>query len=211
MTGNRIASDANRALISLYKALQAGWIPPTSVTKEEYAIVKAKMDEDDPLTAFVGFGCSYSGKWFGGLAKDGNGRNYAQNAHNSLMDKLPHIMGVDFRHTPYDTYTPKGMLVYCDPPYVSATGYGAVGKFDSDHFWDVMREWSRENVVVISEYTAPDDFEFVLSIQTKTDMRMKDGTKEPRTEKLFMHQSIAIHPNIVQGSLFDEFSAGRLT
>ena len=36
MSGKRIASDGNKALIQLYKSLQQGWIPPDFVSEEEY-------------------------------------------------------------------------------------------------------------------------------------------------------------------------------
>jgi DNA adenine methylase len=64
MTGERIASDGNIALIAMYKALQDGWIPPNEVSEELYRtyLVKSKTpDNSDPLTAFIGFGCSFGG------------------------------------------------------------------------------------------------------------------------------------------------------
>ena len=36
MSGRRIASDANEALITMYKALQEGWIPPDFVGEEQW-------------------------------------------------------------------------------------------------------------------------------------------------------------------------------
>lgn len=193
MSGNRIASDYNQSLITLYKSLQQGWNPPTEVSLELYKDVQAKKDPLNPLTAFVGFGCSYSGKWFGGLARDGSGRNYALNAYNSLMKKARTFNGVEFLHKSYLDYNPNGYLVYCDPPYQNTTGYGAVGDFDTDLFWNTMREWSKSNTVVISEYQAPSDFECVLEISTKTDMRMKNGTKDQRVERLFMFRGTEPH------------------
>ena len=71
MSGVRCASDVNRPLITMYKALQDGWIPPSTVTEEMYAEYKGIQDAEDPLTAFIGIGCSFSGKWFGGYARSG--------------------------------------------------------------------------------------------------------------------------------------------
>jgi len=189
--GMRIASDANEALITLYKAMQVGWLPPESVSEEEYATYKARRDAKDPMTAFVGFGCSFSGKWFGGYARSGE-RNYATNARNSLMRKMQTCAGIRFLHLDYKTAlaeAPKGSLVYMDPPYAHTTGYGETGAFDSGIFWSVVRAVSAEHDVYVSEYTAPPDFECVLTVHTKTDLRMKDGSKEPRQEKLFRLQS----------------------
>ena len=70
MDGERYCYDINEYLIEMYKAVQNGWIPPTTITKEEYDYIKNNKNEDKVLTGFVGIGCSYSGKWFGGYAKN---------------------------------------------------------------------------------------------------------------------------------------------
>ncbi len=190
MTGERYASDANPFLMRLHRAVQDGWVPPTSVSKEEYDKANAARNVEDPLTAFIGFGCSFSGKWFGGYARDGTGRNYAKNAANSILKKASRMGAVSFCNREYIDVTSKGYLVYCDPPYASTTGYDAVADFNSEEFWDTMRGWVKNNTVVVSEYVAPPDFVCVKEILTKTDMRTKIG-KEPRIEKLFMHESQA--------------------
>lgn len=188
MSGARYASDANQALVTLHKAIQQGWIPPTDITQEVYDSYKTEQNLDDPMTAFLGFGCSFAGKWFGGFARS-NDRNYASNAKNSLIKKAPKLKDVKFKYQPYQNVNVSGCLIYCDPPYANTTGYGAVGDFDSDLFWQTMREWvSKGNTVVVSEYVAPDDFVCVVEIGTKTDMHTKSG-KEKRIEKLFMHES----------------------
>lgn len=51
-----------------------------------------------------------------------------------------------------------------------------------------MRLWSKNNDVYISEYVAPDDFECVLEIPTKIDIRNRDNKMERRVEKLFKHK-----------------------
>jgi DNA adenine methylase len=185
MTGKRIASDGNFALIEMYKALQSGWTPPESITKEQYAEYKAKQDARDPMTAFVGIGCSFAGKWFGGFASSKE-RNYCSNAKNSLSSQLPKIASCAFVHGTFDTHlVGDGWLIYCDPPYQGTTAYGAFSGFDHDKFWATMRSWSVNNTVIISEYSAPKDFESMLEIETKTDMRFSDGSKKETTEKLF--------------------------
>lgn len=185
MSGKRLAYDANQALIVLYQSLQNGWIPPDIVTEDDYLEIKSALNPNDPMTAFVGFGCSYSGKWFGGYARDSTGRNYARNAKNSLLRKLNTIQDVSFETADFISIpNPKNSLIYCDPPYRNTTQYDGVGRFDHDAFWKTVRHWSRDNIVVISEYEAPDDFECVVSITTKTDIRTKLG-KQARIEKLF--------------------------
>lgn len=204
ITGERYASDANEALITMWKALQDGWEPPEFVSEEMYAQYKQSQDLTDPLTAFIGFGCSFGGKWYAGYARS-DSRNYASNARNSILNKRAGLQDVKFSHNSYSEVVAKDRLIYCDPPYSATTGYGAVGEFDSDKFWQTIREWCNDgNTVVISEYVAPDDFVCVKSIVTKTDMHTKSG-KEARIEKLFMHESQANKPQTPkpQSSLFD--------
>lgn len=191
ISGERFASDACEPLIAMYKALQKGWIPPNSLSREEYLSIKDRMRVDDPVTAFAGFGCSFGGKWFRGYAPNRREQNYCMCAKNSLLRKLPMISGVNFTACDYGEHKPQSMLIYCDPPYRGTTGYSAVGKFDHELFWETMRKWSCDNVVVISEYRAPEDFKCVLEIGTKISMHTKEKTAKSRVEKLFMHESSA--------------------
>lgn len=181
----RYASDANVALITMWKALQAGWIPPEIVTEDEYRDTKNKRDENDPMTAFIGFGCSFAGKWYGGYARNKNGTNYARGAKNSLRRK--DVSGVTFSAHDFAAIRPSpNDVVYCDPPYQGTTGYGATGKFDWKRFWDWVADVSCRGVIVfVSEYIAPPGFSVAWETQTKTDIRDKDGLKSPRTERLF--------------------------
>lgn len=182
----RVAYDANEALITMWEAVCNGWKPPTDISEEEYAALRQADDPKNPMTAFAGFGCSFAGKWFGGYARSPS-RNYAANACHSIAKKAKGLGGVIWGCTDYrDTAYYSNAVVYCDPPYVNTTGYGAVGTFDTAAFWEFVREMEADGMCVfVSEYTAPGDFESVLEIPTKLDIRSKSGMKEPRIEKLF--------------------------
>lgn len=190
MSGKRIASDGNYALISMYKALQKGWQPPKNVDEDLYYEVKSKMDMDNPLTAFIGIGCSFGGKWFGGLARQ-KGYNFAIGGGNSLKKQLPKTQDVEFRYGMFQEHNPENMLVYCDPPYEGTTQYGAFDGFNHALFWDTMREWSKKNTVVVSEYNAPSDFGCVLEIKTKSIIRDSNNRPIPAIERLFMKERFA--------------------
>src|SRR5208337_2924620 len=56
--------DIHADLILMWQAVAAGWVPPHSVTEAQYR--QLKHAEPSALRGFVGFGCSFSGKWFGG-------------------------------------------------------------------------------------------------------------------------------------------------
>ncbi|MCZ2076553.1 MAG: DNA adenine methylase [Bryobacterales bacterium] len=185
--GRRYLSDAHPQLIAMWKAVQNGWVPPDTVTEADYAA--AKRGELPPeLTAFIGFGCSFGGKWFGGYARGGEGRSYASNAKNSIARRAAALRSAEFRCEDYSRLVPpQGSVVYCDPPYASTTGYGGVGEFDSARFWEFVRRLSGEGVmVVVSEYSAPGDFACIAELPTKLDMRDAGG-KSPRIERLFTY------------------------
>lgn len=185
MSGERYASDGNVALIVMYRALQSGWEPPDFVSEDEYRQIMSARDMNNPLTAFCGFGCSFAGKWFGGYARSEGKNCYATTSKRSLLKQLPMIQDVLFTSGDYRQHNPKNMLVYCDPPYESTTSYGAFEGFDHVAFWQTMREWSKQNTVVVSEYSAPDDF--INMIEFDSRMGLTTGKERPiRTEKLFM-------------------------
>ena len=185
MSGERLASDSNKALIVMYKALQNGWLPPEDVSEALYAKYKQMQNEDDPLTAFIGIGCSFGGKWFGGYARQ-KGYNFAAGGRRALQKQLPLIVGAQFFAKDYSEWCPTNMLIYCDPPYENTTGYK--DKFDHILFWETMRRWAKDNVVVISEYRAPSDFECVLEMPTKTIIRDASNKPLQSVERLFMYR-----------------------
>ena len=187
----KICYDKHPYLIAMYKELQQGWIPPTTLSKEEYEYIKNNPDEKPYLTGFVGFGCSFAGKWFGGYAKDNTGRNYCLNAHNSILDKMNNLMNTSFDCKDYKEINPEGYIIYCDPPYEGTTQYSKklVGEFNSNEFWEIMREWSKNNKVFISEYNAPEDFKCIWSQEVKLDIRDSNNKKQPRIEKLYTYKN----------------------
>ena len=81
----KILNDKHEYLIEMYKGLQNGYQLPDNLTKEEYYYIKGHKDTDKVLTGFVGFGCSFGGKWFGGYARNRVGRNYCLEAKKHTM------------------------------------------------------------------------------------------------------------------------------
>lgn len=203
----RLASDSNPYLIAMYQALQNGWLPPDEISEELYAELRkgtGKQKQDGPqvslkeskhpleLIGFAGHACSFAGIWYGSYARDPaskkqagqTGTNFCEKGKNSMMKLLPHIRTVKFYCKSYLDWHPKNAFVYCDPPYAATHQPYFSQQFDSDLFWDTMREWSKTNTVVISEYDAPDDFKCITEILTKTrvECTIKDSA---RVEKLF--------------------------
>lgn len=187
MSGERIASDFNEYLIEMYKAVQDGYELPEEVTKDLYDHIRENKDENKALTGFVGFGCSFAGKWFGGYARQ-KGYNFASGSKRSLLKKMNTMKDVKFIHRNYkDLLGVMGALIYCDPPYDSTTQPYGTGNFDTKEFWNVVRELSKDNDVYVSEYIAPCDFKCVLEIPTKTIIRDSSDNVSYRIEKLFKY------------------------
>jgi DNA adenine methylase len=160
--GPGIVSDANPALIALYRGVRAGWTPPAHVSEPEWRAART-LPDTDPLKAFAGFGCSFGGKWFGGrargLGRDGAERNYAAETNRSLARDIPALAGSAIECLDFLAIEPRpcGLgAIYCDPPYAGTTGYGAVGELDHARFWARAQGWARCGApVLVSELACP--------------------------------------------------------
>ena len=184
----KILNDKHPYLIVMWQALQNGWTPPDVVTKEEYYRVKANMDENPALTGFVGFGCSFGGKWWGGYAKDKRGDDYCGQAKRGLLKDLSGVVNATFTCLDYkDVEIPDGAIVYADPPYANTTGY-TLGQFDTNEFWDYMRQLSKRCDVYISEESAPDNFECIWSKEKVRTLEKNDNVGRVKVEKLFKYK-----------------------
>lgn len=185
----RQANDINPYLVTMFeKLVYRGWVPPDQLGKEEYLSIKTEPEKYDPeWVAFVGFGCSFGGKWFGGYAQSkdnkGNPRNYARESKDNLLKQVTKLKGVIFCNMDYRQLNiPKDAIVYCDPPYQSTTKY----KNDFNHrdFWDWARTQARKGAkVFVSEYDAPDDFRCIWE-KEQTTTTCRSGYKKA-IERLF--------------------------
>jgi len=196
VTGPRIANDSHSYLIEMFKELQYGWIPPEEITKEKYLDCKKYPNLNYPyLVGYVGFNCSYSGKWFGGYAgktktKTGLIRDYQKEAFNNVMKQVPNLMGVEFHNLDYkDVAIPKNSIVYCDPPYANTTKYSSLSSFNHDDFYEYIRKLAGlGHQCFVSEYSAPDDFVCVWQKNATSSLSAngKIGGNKISVEKLFV-------------------------
>lgn len=184
----RIGSDNFEPVVEFWRSVRDGWLPPEHVSEEMYQSVRDNPGAYSPeLTAFVGIGCSFGGKWWGGYAR-GAGRDFPSEARRSVLKKAPLLQNVTIHHADYTFYNGvQDATIYCDPPYAGTLKYAS--DFDHETFWNTMREWSKHNDVFVSEYAAPADFVNVLEIDTYTTMSNNHATGQSRTEKLFVHES----------------------
>lgn len=194
----RLGFDSCPYIIMLLRAVQNGWVPPTDVNEEEYEKVKNGPVYDFPpeYVGFVGYGCSFGGKWFAGYArggtnKDGQPRNHAAESSRNLLKLAPKIASVFFAGRKYQTLSPttcRGHVLYCDPPYATGTQYKDT--FDTEAFWNWVRAMSANNKVYVSENTAPDDFKVVWEKEHKSGIDVNAKTHKKTIERLFVYEDI---------------------
>jgi len=185
MRNPRIGSDLDEDIISFLVGLRDGWIPPSHISEETYNKIKNGMNVSPALRGFVAYGCSYGGKKWGGYAR-GEGRDFSNEAYRNALRQASKLIGAIFIKTDYTNWFPQNMLIYCDPPYKNVEGYSHLPAFDHKKFWDIMRSWSENNTVLISEYSAPRDFVKIWSAKKTTTIDQKSIVKN--TECLFIRK-----------------------
>lgn len=196
---NKYATDLNKYLIALLTHVASGGELYESVSKDLYDRARTAFNSGDTSEfedwqiGNIGFIASYNGRWFdGGYAKAGyektkNGeryRDYYREAKDNLMSQAPNLKNILFDCCDYKSRNPKKCLIYCDPPYANTKQYKNATRFDYDEFWQTMREWSKDNIVLISEQNAPDDFECIWQQEVSRSIKATDKSKA--TEKLFI-------------------------
>lgn len=191
----RVGFDVNVYLIRLFQYLQRGGELPEAISREEYAAVRAnKTAYPDWYVGCVGFLASYNGRFFDGgysgtvKTKCGTIRDYYAEARKNILQQVPDLHDVGFECWDYRQRNGKlgfeGCVIYCDPPYQGVKQYDNT-RFNSGEFWEIMREWSKTNTVLISEQNAPNDF---ACIWEKRVTRTQDNAKRlSATERLYKY------------------------
>lgn len=84
----KLLNDRHEYLIAMLQGVQQGYNLPEHITLEQYRYIRENKDADPVLAGFVGFGCSFGGKWFGGYARNKTGTNYAEQSKRSLLKDI---------------------------------------------------------------------------------------------------------------------------
>lgn len=184
---NRFGNDINEYLISLFQAVQDGFMPPDEITEAQYHDIKNNPEKySKALVAFTAIGCSYSGKWWGGYARgnanNGSPRNYCLESKKNLLSQ--DLKGIVFTSGEYHQMViPEKSIVYCDPPYAETTKYK--NRFDHDAFWKWCEDLSKTGVkVFVSEYKAPEGWRCVWQKEVHNSLTKDTGSKKG-VERLF--------------------------
>lgn len=199
---HKIGSDKNKYLIALLNHVKNNGDLFDIVPKELYDKARTAFNNGDTSEfedwqiGNIGFIASFNGRWFdGGYAKPGyektkNGlryRDYYQEAKNNLLNQANAIKDCIFYNIDYSTFDPIGFVIYCDPPYQGTKQYANATEFDYDQFWNVIRKWSKYNIVIVSEENAPDDFMCIWEREVSRSIKANDKSRS--TEKLFIYNT----------------------
>jgi DNA adenine methylase len=201
----KYGSDINKYIIALFQHLQNGGTLKESYTKEIYDKARVAWYKDNVDKEFedweigaIGWLCSYNGRGFDGgwgyeaMQTKSNGqvvkREFYKERKNNLLKQSaqPLWRDIHFGVGDYRDYYCNGCVVYCDPPYKGTKQFANSVKFDHEEFWNIMRDWSKRNIVLISEQEAPDDF---VCIWEKEVARTVIPKAIPKSiEKLFIYE-----------------------
>lgn len=201
---NKIGSDKNKYLIALLERVQRGLPLYDEVPKELYDKARNAFNSkntsefEDWQVGNIGFIASFNGRWFdGGYAKTGyektkNGqrlRNYYQEAKNNILTQAPNLKDIQFITEDYRNLLDLGTkaVIYCDPPYAGTKQYANATQFDYIEFWQWCRDMSKDNIVIVSEQQAPEDFECVWQQEVSRSIKAQDKSKS--IEKLFIYSN----------------------
>lgn len=188
----KVGMDSNEYLIDFWVQIQSGWNPLESVdmSKSLYTDVKDNMQSyPKSLVALCGLCATYNAKWFGGYAgtvktKIGTERNYYDEAVRNVLRQRPNVADVYFFCLDYSRLRMENAVIYCDPPYQGTAQYKDA--FSHDSFWEWVRCMSRYNIVLCSEYAAPEDFTCIWSKElTNT---LDNASRSKAIERLFVYK-----------------------
>jgi site-specific DNA-adenine methylase len=183
------ASDSHEDLILMWHALMRSETEPfADVTEAEYATLKTAAPS--ARRGFVGFAGSFGAAWWGGWARDTQGR---RNFLREALDNNARLRGLDITFTLADyTSTPDHVLVYADPPYQGTKPYKGAPAFDHTAFWSWVRR--RQGPTFVSELSGPDDIDIVWRKQHKSQNASNSPTTKAtakvieREERLYWHR-----------------------
>lgn len=187
---NRYGSDIHKYLIALLQHVQITTDDlPATFDENEYKAVRQNPDKyPEWYVGLVGF-CSFGGKWWGGYPRGFKNdsvtpRDIVNETIRNLIKQAPNLKDIEFFHDDYiDCGTGiRDYVVYCDIPYRNSTKY-ATKNFDYEKFYDWCKYMSQHNIVLISEYWMPDDFESIWQKQLKC--TLDKNSRSDKTEKLF--------------------------
>ena len=200
----RVGYDNNRYLIDMFNHIKnCGFDYTSEISKKMYDDIRRLHNNNlnaidgqnipDSYIGWIGFMASANGRFFDGgysgkiTTKAGTVRDYISESIRGLVRQFPNLQDVSFNYADYELLSFKDCIIYCDPPYKGTKKYNTSRDFNHDNFFDWCREQSKRNIVFVSEYNAPDDFECVWSQEVSSSLSAngRSGGNKISIERLF--------------------------
>lgn len=191
---NKIGYDTNPYLIALLNNLNKVEEIEVPISKELYEKCKLIWKNEthelpDWYVGAIGFIASFGGKFYNGSYIKDSGYESNPNRHihmerkNNILKQIPKIQDCKFEVKDFFTLDVKGTVIYCDPPYNKTTKY-PYDHYEYEKFWDKTRELSENNIVLVSELSAPEDFKKIWEKEIRNTVGKSNSLKQQ--EKLFI-------------------------
>ena len=192
----RIGFDYHNNLIALLKYVQdLDNKLPQHITEEDYLKVRNNKEEyPNWYVGLVGFGATFSARYFEGYARSFKAdkitpRDMPNESIRNIEKQRENLTDIIFKCIPFEkvsTRTCNNLVIYCDIPY-KVEKYNDKkyyrNTFNYDKFYKWCKEMSRNNIVLISEYNMPEEFECIWAKESK--VGINQGGHRKRIERLF--------------------------
>ena len=184
------ACDINKDIVLMWKAFQKGWKPPNSCSRKKFENLKSST-KHSAERGFLGCVASWGGTFLHDYRLDRGSNDYLGEGIRSLNSMKECMANVKFYNAQsYHKFQPYDMLVYLDPPYERNNLHNRFfQEFDHKKFWDIAREWSKNNIVVVSENGAPKDFKKIWQATSTIASGQTTGAKK-YADCLYIHQNL---------------------
>ena len=186
--GLRIGSDFNKYVIDALTSIRDSLdeLPKDNLEFTELQYKELRKNDEYKHKGYISFAVSFGGKFMGGYSKNNRGDDYVARAYRQAIKQSQKLQDIKLINCSYDELDiPYDSIIYCDPPYENTTSYK--DKFNHSKFWQWCRDMANKgHKIFISEYNAPDDFECIKEIKTKT--VLNKNSQDERIEKLFTYK-----------------------
>jgi DNA adenine methylase len=188
------AGDINESVTKMWKKAQKGWVPPSECLEEKYEKLK-RTKASSAEKGFIGHQYSFGGQYFKGYNKKYDNTKNSVAAANRIVNISQVLSDVIFTSGEYSQFSGLSKyVVYCDPPYKNTECHYVDENlvkhgFDHDKFWEWCRKMSKNNLVIVSENTAPNDFIEIFQIKSSSHHK---GQEYKGKERLFIHETYHI-------------------
>ena len=177
---NYKAGDTNKSIIMMWNKTKKGWKPPVKLVSRS-KFMKLKCDGNSSAEkGYIGHYYGYMAKYFQPFDDRHNAKSRQKSSENvsnigkKMKGSITDRSEVHFTPGSYEQFSKlSGYIIYCDPPYQKQSHYYTedgkhITSFDHDKFLNWCRKMSENNIIFLSEYSAPKDFEQIWSISSRT-------------------------------------------